>query len=135
MQATNKGIGNCPTDLSNNTRQKIGPSAATLNGTYNTELLAEEAARLIRAHDTIDPMYMYLAFMAVHDGCGEPNGPFFDLGKQAPKATVDLYNTTVLDTYKVVSRLGLSFRPTVFCSILSVSFTLFAITRIIPQSE
>eukprot|EP01045_Picozoa_sp_COSAG04_P009907 COSAG04_NODE_591_length_12289_cov_10.947252_6_plen_56_part_00 len=36
--------------------------------------------------------------MNVHDGCG---GPFKGLGKQAPKATVDLYNTTQLDCYKV----------------------------------
>ena len=54
------------------------------------------------ANDPKDPFYMYLAFMAVHDGCAEPtNTPFFNLGKQAPMATVELYNTTVLDTYKV----------------------------------
>ena len=35
--------------------------------------------------------------MAVHDGCTA--SPFTNLGKQAPMATVDLYNTTVLDTY------------------------------------
>ena len=71
-------------------------------GTYNTKLLADEAARLVLANDPKDPFYMYLAFMAVHDGCGEPsNTPFFNLGKQAPMATVELYNTTVLDTYKV----------------------------------
>ena len=44
--------------------------------------------------------------MAVHDGCGGTvanprQTPFPGLGKQAPMATVDLYNTTVLDTYKV----------------------------------
>jgi arylsulfatase A-like enzyme len=37
--------------------------------------------------------------MAVHDGCGGPFG--IELGKQAPLATVELYNRTVLDTYKV----------------------------------
>jgi hypothetical protein len=39
---------------------------------------------------------MYLAFMAVHDGCASG-----DEGKQAPLETVELYNRTVLDTYKV----------------------------------
>ena len=97
-----RGIGDRPTDLSNSSGADILPAANSLNGTYNTHLLANEAARLVHVHDTTDPFYMYLAFMAVHDGCAEPNNtPFYNLGKQAPKATVDLYNTTVLDTYKV----------------------------------
>lgn len=99
---TGMGIGDRPTDLSNSTAESIKPAASNLNGTYNTKLLADEAARLVLANDPKDPFYMYLAFMAVHDGCAEPaNTPFFNLGKQAPMATVDLYNTTVLDTYKV----------------------------------
>ena len=53
----------------------------------------------MRDHDGADPFYMYLAFMAVHDGC--TGATFKGLGKQAPMATVDLYNRTVLDTYKV----------------------------------
>ena len=96
-----KGIGNSATDLSNSSGTRISPAADALNGTYNTRLLAEEAARLIRAHDSTVPFYMYLAFMAVHDGCAEPPGDFFQLGKQAPMATVERYGTTVLDTYKV----------------------------------
>ena len=98
---TGKGIGNNPTDLSNNSGTEIGPASDALNGTYNTRLLADEAARLVRAHDNTVPFYMYLAFMAVHDGCAEPKGEFYDQGKQAPMATVDRYGTTVLDTYKV----------------------------------
>jgi arylsulfatase A-like enzyme len=90
-----------PTDLSNNTATKISPAAAGLNGTYNTRLLANEAARLVTEHDVTTPFFMYLAFMAVHDGCTSKTSPFSGLGKQAPLATVDLYNTTVLDTYKV----------------------------------
>lgn len=100
MQPGDKGIGKCPVDLSNNTGPSIKPSALGLNGTYNTQLLANEAARLVLAHDVAAPFYMYLAFMAVHDGCGD-YAEFLNLGKQAPKATVDLYGTTVLDTYKV----------------------------------
>ena len=59
------------------------------------------------ANDPATPMYMYLAFMAVHDGCVVAGSPFAQgggasrLGKQAPLATVERYNTTVLDTYKV----------------------------------
>ena len=99
---TGKGIGNNPTDLSNSTGPRVSPAAGALNGTYNTRLLADEAARLVRAHDRAVPFYMYLAFMAVHDGCAEPkDSPFFSLGKQAPVATVARYGTTVLDTYKV----------------------------------
>ena len=98
---TGKGIGNNPTDLSNSTGIKIAPAPNGLNGTYNTRLLADEAARLVRVHDNTVPFYMYLAFMAVHDGCAEPKGEFFDLGKQAPMATVERYGTTILDTYKV----------------------------------
>ena len=53
---------------------------------------------MVLDHDTSFPFYMYLAFMAVHDGCGSESG---GLGKQAPLETVELYNRTVLDTYKV----------------------------------
>eukprot|EP01052_Picozoa_sp_SAG31_P001572 SAG31_NODE_53_length_30139_cov_31.002197_14_plen_141_part_00 len=95
-----KGVGDVPTDLSNSTMGSMQPAAITLNGTYNTRLLATEAARLVSAHDaTTAPMYMYLAFMAVHDGC--TGKEFNGLGKQAPLETVNLYNRTVLDTYKV----------------------------------
>ena len=51
---------------------------------------------MVLDHDTSVPFYMCLAFMAVHDGCGSGG-----LGKQAPLETVELYNRTVLDTYKV----------------------------------
>jgi len=92
-----------PTDFSNSTGADIHGTSPALNGTYNTRLFADEAARLVLAHDTSSPLYMYLAFMAVHAGC-EP-GPqavgWPKLGNQAPKSTVDLYNRTVLDTYKV----------------------------------
>jgi membrane-anchored protein YejM (alkaline phosphatase superfamily) len=94
-----RGVGGDPTDLSNNSGTALHPAAKSLNGTYNTKLFAEEAARLVRDHDVSAPFYMYLAFMAVHDGC--TGATFKGLGKQAPLATVNLYNRTVLDTYKV----------------------------------
>eukprot|EP00756_Hemistasia_phaeocysticola_P045614 Hpha_TRINITY_DN19361_c0_g1::TRINITY_DN19361_c0_g1_i1::g.81248::m.81248/K12375/ARSI_J; arylsulfatase I/J len=93
-----------PTDFSNSSGADIRPASDSLNGTYNTRLLADEAARLVSVHDVSKPFYMYLAFMAVHDGCEPGNAAghgFAQLGKQAPMGTVDLYNRTVLDTYKV----------------------------------
>ena len=92
--------GGLPTDLSNSTAAAgdagIRPASDLLNGTYNTHIFGDEAVRLVNAHDTSDPFYMYLAVMAVHDGCGEA------LGKQAPLGTVnEHYSTTVNDTYKV----------------------------------
>lgn len=99
-QKVNTFYGDLPTDLSNSSGANIRPAAASLNGTYNTRLLADEAARLVTAHDPSVPFYMYLAFMAVHDGCNSGGGKI-KLGKQAPLETVHLYNNTVLDTYKV----------------------------------
>lgn len=92
-----------PTDFANSSGAELQPAARALNGTYNTRLLADEAVRLVTAHDTSSPFYMYLAFMAVHDGCADPRpgNPFQNLMKQAPAATVELYNRTKADTYKV----------------------------------
>ena len=50
---------------------------------------------------TCYPVHLISLVIKVHDGCAEPKGPFFDLGKQAPLSTVELYNTTISDTYKV----------------------------------
>ena len=54
------GVGGDPTDLSNNSGTDLRPAPKALNGTYNTALFAEEAARLVRAHPVADPFYMYL---------------------------------------------------------------------------
>lgn len=91
-----KPDGTLPTDLSNSTKQSIQPADPALNGTYNTRLFGIEAVRLIQSHNVSKPFYMYLAFMAVHDGCGN-----LEMGKQAPLATVQKYGNTKLDTYKV----------------------------------
>ena len=40
------GVGGDPTDLSNNSGTDLRPAPKALNGTYNTALFAEEAARL-----------------------------------------------------------------------------------------
>lgn len=88
--------GQRPTDLANSTSKGIRGASLALNGTYNTHVFGGEAVRLIEAHDPLSPMYMYLAFMNVHDGCEG------DLGKQAPLGTVHAhYNHTSADTYKL----------------------------------
>ena len=99
---TGRGVGDTPTDLSNSSGTALRPASLALNGTYNTQLLANEAARLVQAHaGNPAPFYMYLAFMAVHAGC-TGNREFKQLGIQAPLSTVhSYYNNTVLDTYKV----------------------------------
>ena len=68
------------------------------NGTYNRQLLSGRAAEIIAAHPAATPLYMYLAFMNGHEA--GPGG-VGALGLQAPLATVELYNRTVLDTYKL----------------------------------
>eukprot|EP00911_Craspedida_sp_UC1_P000919 UC1_evm1s699 len=104
--------GNCAQpvfDLSNNTLNHIDTTyfPSNSNGTYNRELFSNEAVRLIRGHDASVPMYLYLAFMNVHDGCETPHDiappvPHNGAGKQAPLETVDMhYATTLNDTYKV----------------------------------
>ena len=72
-----------------------------LNGTYTQEMLTAEAERLILAHGAANrqdkPLYMYLAHFNVH-GAVQTNNNFT---LQAPFATVQRYNATALDTYKV----------------------------------
>ena len=85
-------------DWSDNVGNTIGPGDRVgRNGTYNRNLLSGRAADIIRAHDAASPLFMYLAFQDVHEGCARPD----KLGVQAPLATVELYNTTELDTYKI----------------------------------
>ncbi len=52
---------------------------------------------IIQAHNASRPLYLYLAFHNVHDSCNvDGNGVL-----NAPKASVELYSTTELDTWKV----------------------------------
>lgn len=87
------------TDWSDNSNTTIGPAdLEAINGTYNRDMLSARAASIIAAHNPSEPLYLYLAFQDVHEGCSRPD----ELGMQAPLAYVDpLYNTTKLDTYKV----------------------------------
>eukprot|EP01046_Picozoa_sp_COSAG06_P039142 COSAG06_NODE_4589_length_4122_cov_1.697241_3_plen_308_part_00 len=96
-------VGNI-TDLSNSSAATDIQPARGFNGTYNEEMFTAEAERLIAKHATGlrsgeiaagAGFYLYLAYHNVH-------GATNDLAsQQAPQATVDLYNTTKLDTYKV----------------------------------
>ena len=100
------GPGDPITDLSNSTAHPdVIAGARGLNGTYNRDLFANEAERLIVLHGAElasgvlpagTPLYMYLAFQNVHSASTLP-----ELTNQAPKGTVDKYATTVNDTWKV----------------------------------
>ena len=86
-------------DWSDNVGDSLGPGDRVgRNGTYNRNLLSGRAASIIASHDTTQPLFMYLAFQNAHEGCARPD----KLGLQAPLATVDLYNNTILDTYKLM---------------------------------
>ena len=86
-------------DWSDNVGHALSPGDRVgRNGTYNRNLLSGRAAGIIGAHDAAAaPLFMYLAFQDAHEGCARPD----KLGVQAPLATVELYNTTELDTYKI----------------------------------
>jgi hypothetical protein len=82
-------------DWSDNVGTRLSPGdRVARNGTYNQELLTARAEAIIAAHDASAPLYMYLAYQNVHEGCARPD----KLGMQAPLASVALYNTTKLDT-------------------------------------
>lgn len=87
------------TDWSDNALTRVGPAdMSAINNTYNRELLSSRAANIITAHNTSEPLFMYLAFMNAHEGCSRSD----KLGVQAPLSYVKKYNTTVLDTYKIM---------------------------------
>eukprot|EP01063_Lacrimia_lanifica_P021619 TRINITY_DN290_c3_g1_i10.p1 TRINITY_DN290_c3_g1~~TRINITY_DN290_c3_g1_i10.p1 ORF type:complete len:534 (+),score=158.76 TRINITY_DN290_c3_g1_i10:38-1639(+) len=71
-------------DLRNGTEPGVmSPLAARHNGTYSSVLFADEAARLIHAHDPATPFFMYLPFQSVHTP------------SQAPVEYIDHYNSIV----------------------------------------
>lgn len=87
-------------DWSDNVNTTLSPGdRIARNGTYNQELLTGRAENIIASHDSTLPLYLYLAYQNVHEGCARDDA----LGMQAPLASVtDHYNTTVLDTYKLM---------------------------------
>ena len=91
------------TDLSNSTGLNGAISPANrpdINGTYSTIAFTAEATRIISLHDVARPLYMYLAYEAVHDA----GGSGVTLPVQAPLDQVERYASRVVDdTYKVQS--------------------------------
>ena len=73
-----------------------------VSGTYNRNIFSGEAVRLIEQHDTSESIFMYLAFMNVHDGCTR-RMPLEKGGRQAPLATVQRFGNIEQDTYKVTA--------------------------------
>lgn len=82
------GIGGAP---------MTGPDS--LNGTYDRDAFTNRAIDIINNHDASKPLYLYLAFHNVHDSCTKDR--LTSGGLNAPKKSVDLYETTLLDTWKV----------------------------------
>ena len=72
--------------------------ATSLNGTYDQVAFSQRAVEIIHEHDKSSPLYIYLAYHNVHDACIADR---FSGGLNAPMETVDLYKTTVRDTWKV----------------------------------
>eukprot|EP00045_Choanoeca_perplexa_P015298 m.190352 g.190352 ORF g.190352 m.190352 type:complete len:575 (-) comp16939_c0_seq1:63-1787(-) len=83
------------TDFSDNEGESL-QGAKGVNGTYNRNLFSQRAVDIIYNHDMETPLFLYVAFMNVHDGCSNALG-----GKQAPLRYVLKYSTTLNDTYKV----------------------------------
>ena len=73
-----------------------GPTS--LNGTYDQVAFSQRAVEIIHDHEKSIPLYIYLAYHNVHDACIKDR---FSGGLNAPMETVDLYKTTVRDTWKV----------------------------------
>jgi len=53
------------------------------NGTYSTHLFTQWAINVIDAHDTSEPLFLYLAYQAVHAPA------------QVPQSYIDPYNATI----------------------------------------
>ena len=90
------------TDLSNSSGAAVSPAASALNGTYNADLFAEEAVRLIAGSGN-EPLYCYLAFQNTH--CAAQDKVYLSGSHplHAPCSTVDgHYAETQRDTWKVM---------------------------------
>ena len=90
----------------------VGPKIAgaamsgegSYNNTYDQVIFTQRAVSRIKTHaaehaeDTDVPLFMFVAYHNVHDACQEDR---YTSGLNAPKETVDLYPTTVADTFKL----------------------------------
>lgn len=73
----------------------------SLNGTYDQVAFTQRAVHHIYDHAanfSTMSLYIYLAYHNVHDACQNDR---FKAGLNAPLETVELYPTTILDTWKV----------------------------------
>jgi hypothetical protein len=79
-----------------------------MNNTYDQEVFTQRAVQRIHEHaaaaqiqrDTpgdapVEPMFLYLAYHNVHDACTK------EKALNAPLETVEMYETTKLDTWKL----------------------------------
>eukprot|EP01051_Picozoa_sp_SAG22_P006434 SAG22_NODE_421_length_10720_cov_22.582619_5_plen_261_part_00 len=82
-----------------------GPDS--LNNTYDQVVFTSRAVKHIKAHaagaaaaggTAEERLFLYLAYHNVHDACQQDR---YTAGLNAPLETVELYGTTILDTWKV----------------------------------
>ncbi|XP_037274971.2 arylsulfatase B [Rhipicephalus microplus] len=76
--------GNCGLDFWRNIGSEM-KAVIDLNGTYSTHAFTDEARRIIVAHDTRKPMFLYLSYQAVHASCG-------DCTVESPEDTVQQFS-------------------------------------------
>ena len=53
-------------------------------GSYSTNLISDEAEKVIQAHNSTQPLFLYVAHLAAHAGSFSP--------LQAPLETLDLFD-------------------------------------------
>ncbi|XP_072145600.1 arylsulfatase B-like [Dermacentor andersoni] len=75
--------GHCGLDLWRNVGHTT-QAVTDLNGTYSTDAFTDEAKRIIADHDAEKPLFLYLAYQAVHAACKDCN-------VEAPPEIVDQY--------------------------------------------
>ncbi|XP_070378573.1 arylsulfatase B-like isoform X2 [Dermacentor albipictus] len=75
--------GHCGVDLWRNVGHTT-QAVTDLNGTYSTDVFTDEAKRIIADHDAEKPLFLYLAYQAVHAAC-------MDCNVEAPPEIVDEY--------------------------------------------
>ncbi|XP_049275844.1 arylsulfatase B-like [Rhipicephalus sanguineus] len=60
--------GHCGLDLWRNVRNRTRP-VTNLKGVYSTDAFTEEAEQIIRNHDALKPLFLYLSYQGVHSSC------------------------------------------------------------------
>lgn len=74
------------------------PAKPIVSSVYSTQLFTQRAQEVIDNHNQSSPLFLYLAYQAVHMGDGNKIG-----GRQAPCSTVDEATHAATDKTKVMA--------------------------------